>query len=380
MKLTLEQAVLQKALRRVVSVVPRRNTIPVLANVLIDAETDAAQGRVWIVATDLDMEAKVAVEAQIARPGRVTIEADRFTNIVSAAPPGADLLLDWDTAKDPRVSLAFGRSRYSLSALPADMFPVWSIRDWSHSLTVPAFDLAEMLTRSSFAASPETARTYMHGCYLHVIDEEGVARLRSAATDSHRLAYSQAEFEGDKDFKGVIVPLKAVGEFKRALDACVGAVDVSVCRAGIRLQAGDFSICSKVVDGDYVDYARVIPTTADNRIEVDRRLFLGAVVRTALVASGRGSPVKLAFEDGAVRLTVLSDTADQAVEEVDADFSGRPFEVGFNSRYLIDALQQTEADRVRLLINDAASPLRVDPTDDDAEAGQAVAVVMPQRV
>ena len=158
MKLTIEQAALQKALRRVVSVVPRRNTIPVLANVLIDAETEAAEGRIWIVATDLDMEAKVGVEARIDRPGRVTIEADRLTNIVSAAPGGADILLDWDTVKDPRVSLAFGRSRYSLSALPADVFPVWSIRDWSHRLSVRAFDLAQMLARSSFAASPEITR------------------------------------------------------------------------------------------------------------------------------------------------------------------------------------------------------------------------------
>lgn len=380
MKLTIEQAALQKALRRVVSVVPRRNTIPVLANVLIDAETEAAEGRIWIVATDLDMEAKVGVEARIDRPGRVTIEADRLTNIVSAAPGGADILLDWDTVKDPRVSLAFGRSRYSLSALPADVFPVWSIRDWSHRLSVRAFDLAQMLARSSFAASPEITRTYMHGCYLHVATTDGAARLRSAATDSHRLAYAEAEFEGDKDFQGVIVPLKAVGEFKRALDACAGQVDVAVCRAGIRLQAEDFSLCSKVVDGDYVDYVRVIPTRADNRIEVDRALLLGAVTRTALVASGRGSPVKLAFDDGTIRLTVLSETADQAVEEVDAAFSGTPFEVGFNSRYMIDALQQTEADRVRLLIQDAASPLRIDPTEDDAEAGQAVAVVMPRRV
>lgn len=380
MKLTIEQPALQKALRRVVTVVPRRNTIPVLANVLIDAETDAAEGRIWIVATDLDMEAKVAVDAQITRPGKVTIEADRLNNIVSAAPGGANILLDWEVEKDPRVLLVFGRSRFNLSALPHDLFPVWSIKDWSHRLTVLAVDLSQMLTRSSFAASVETARTYMHGCYLHVVATEGVARLRSAATDTHRLAYAEAEFEGDKDLRGVIVPLKAVGEFKRALDACVGPVDVSVSRAGIRLEAGDFSICSKVVDGDYVDYARVVPTAATNRIEVDRKLLLGAVTRTALVSTGRANPVRLTFEAGLMRLTVRSETSDHAVEEIDADFSGPPFEVGFNSRFLIDALQQTEADRVRLMIEDDCSPLRIDPSDDDAEAGQAVAIVMPQRV
>ena len=380
MKLTIEQAVLQKALRRVVSVVPRRNTIAVLSNVLIDAETDAAAGRVWIVATDLDMEAKIAVSADIARPGRVTIEADRMNNIVSAAPNGADITLDWEPSRDPRVQLNFGRSRFQLSALAHDVFPVWSIKDWTHRLAVAAVDLAQMLDRSSFAASAETARTYMHGCYLHVVSLEGVVRLRAVATDTHRLAYADAEFEGDKDMPGVIIPLKAVAEFKRALDATVGQVDVSVSRAGIRLNTEEFSLCSKVVDGAYVDYSRVVPTSGAHEIEVDRRLLHAAVTRTALVSTERSKPVQLSFSENSIRLTVRSETSDQAVEEIDADFSGTPFETGFNSRYLIDALQQTAADRLHLMIEDSASPLRIVPTADDPEAGQAVAIVMPQRV
>lgn len=380
MKLTIEQAVLQKALRRVVSVVPRRNTIPVLSNVLIDAETDAGDGRVWIVATDLDMEAKIAVDAEIARPGRVTIEADRLNNIVAAAPAGAAIDLDWEPSRDPRVQLAFGRSRYQLSALAHDVFPVWSIKDWTHRLSVTALDLAQLLDRTSFAASQESTRTYMHGCYLHIVSLQGEVRLRAAATDTHRLAYADAVFDGDRDMPGVIIPLKAVAEFKRALDATVGPVEVSVSRAGIRLSTENFSLCSKVVDGAFVDYARVVPISADHEIEVDRRLLHAAVTRTALVSTERTKPVKLSFGDNSIRLTVLSETSDHAVEEIDAEFSGEPFEAGFNSRYLIDALQQTGAERLHLMIQDFASPLRLVPTADDPEAGQALAIVMPQRV
>jgi len=380
LKLTIEQSALQKALRRVVSVVARKNTIPVLSNLLISAE-EIGVGRIWIVATDLDIEARVSVDADVHRAGQVTVPADTLAQIAQNAPDGAELMFDWDTAKDPRVHVTFGRARYKLPALEADLFPVWAERRWDAEVTIAAPDFAQMIERCVFAVCTDVTRTYLLGAYLHTVAVEGVPRLRLAATNGHRMAYA----DGPPDLAvstlpGVIIPTKSVNELRRALDGRAGAVQLSACRTGVRLEADDLIISSKVIEGDYVDYTRVIPMSWEHEITVDRSLLIGAVVRTAVVSDERSSPIKMVFGDGAVQLTVINDQTGQATEEIEVDYDGPGFETGFNSRYVLDALRQTGADNVVLRMVDGASPLRLEPSNDDPEAGAALSIVMPQRI
>lgn len=380
MKITIEKSALHKALAKVVSVVARRNTIPVLGNVLIDASDDGA-GRIWIVATDQDIEARVAVDADVEHPGRVTVPADTLTAITSNAPDGAQMSLDWDTVEDARVKVAFGRYKSHLPALGADLFPVWPERDWAATVTLAAADLASMLERCAFAICTDQTRTYLLGVFLHTVsDAGGPARLRAAATNGHRMAYADGPAVDAPDMPGVIIPTKTVSELRRALASMVGPVELSTCRTGVRLEAEDLMISSKVIEGDYVDYSRVIPRDWACEIAVDRNVLIGGVQRTAVLSNDRAQPIKLTFADGMVQLTVRNDQTGQAVEELEVDYDGEPFETGFNARYLLDALRQTEADRILLRMQDGASPLRLEPHADDPEAGCALSVVMPLRV
>jgi DNA polymerase-3 subunit beta len=380
-KITIEKGALHKALGRVVSVVARKNTIPVLGNLLIDASDDAA-GRIWIVATDQDIEARVAVDADVERAGRVTVPADTLSAITSNAPDGAEIVMDWDVAADPRVKVAFGRYKSHLPALGADLFPIWAERAWPMVVTVAAADLNAMLERCAFAICNDQTRTYLLGAYLHAVKgSDGQPRLRVAATNGHRMAYADGPADPSVEgLPGVIIPTKTVSELRRALSSLAGPVQLSACRTGVRLETDDLMISSKVIEGEYIDYSRVVPLDWRHEITVDRNLLIGGVTRTAILSDDRSSPIKMVFGDGVVQLTVRNGQTGQAVEELEIDYAGEPFETGFNARYLLDALRQTEADNIRLCMEDGTSPLRLEPTEDDAEAGCALSVVMPLRV
>lgn len=379
MKFTVEQAAFQKALARVVSVVPRRNTIPVLGNVLLDAESDA--GVVWLVATDLDMEARVRVQAEIATPGRITVPATLIDGIARNAPGGSEIMVDYDPSADPRALVRFGRSRYVVPVLPADLFPVWSDKTPHAVLTLKAVDLVNLIDRTTFAASTDAAFLHLRGAYVHAPDP-ATRRVRFVSTNGHRAAWAEAEVQGALDaLPNVIAPTKALAEFRRAADGRVGDVVLSMDPASITLEADDMRICSKVLDGDFVNYERVIPRDWRPEALMDRSLVIGAVLRTALMSSDtRTSPITLRFEEDLLKLNVRSDTSGQAAEEVEIEYGGDPFEMGFNSRYLLDALRQTEADRIVFRLLGPASPLRLEPSPDDPEHGSALSIVMPQRV
>ncbi|HCQ53590.1 MAG TPA: DNA polymerase III subunit beta [Brevundimonas diminuta] len=379
MKLTIEQAALQKALSRATGVAARRTTIPILTNLLIDAQTDAADEQLWLIATDLDMEVRVRVEARIETPGQITVPADLLDKIARAAPAGADVQMQYDRAADARVQVRFGRNRYNLPALPAGDFPVFPEGRWAAPATVGAADLALILDRTAFAISRDQTRTYLLGAFLHPCTGDAGRVLRSSATDGHRMACADCRATMPDDMRGAIVPAKTVAEFRRAIEGRVGPVQLHLSATGARLEMEDLILTSKVIEGEFVDYTRVIPRDWRYEIRVDRDLFHGAVRRTAFMATDRAPSLKLALNDGAIRLTVRNSEAGQAEEEVEAEHDADGIEVSVNARYFQDALAQTSADRIVLRFEDPGSPLRLEPEPEDAEAGLALSVVMPMR-
>lgn len=382
MKLTIEQSALQKGLARVVAVVAARNTIPILSNVLIDAESEP--DRVWITATDLDREARTAVEATIEEAGRITAPASLLSDIARNAPSGAEIAMIWEKTSEPRLQVKFGRSNYKVPVLPAGDFPVWGERKWPITVTVTTTALSTLIERSAFVADggeKGNVRPLLSSAYLHPLTGEVGRRLRMVATNGHRLAWAdELEFDGPDDWKGVIIPVQTLQEFSRALAGRVAAAQLHISETGIQLDVADMVISSKLVEGEYLDYRRAVPASTARHITVDRELLANAVRRVGLVSRERVRPVKLAIADGVISLTVRNTESGQAVEEVECGYDGEPFDVGLNSTYLLDALGQTAAETLRLGIDDAASPMRIETPPDDPEHGSCLAIVMPLRI
>jgi len=366
MKLTIERAALLKALAHVQSVVERRNTIPILGNVLLSA-TD---GGLAFSATDLDMEIADAAPAQVEAPGQITAPAHTLYEIVRKLPEGAEVSLTF-TGADPRLTVQAGRYKVNLPVLPAGDFPIMPTEGLSGAITIDTADLIRLIDKTRFAISTEETRYYLTGIYLHSVIQDGRSLLRAVATDGHRLALAEMPApEGASGAAGVIVPRKTVQEARRLLEDAGETIELRLSPQKVRFDFGGATLTSKVIDGSFPDYTRVIPKENHRIMTVDNTLFAAAVDRVATISSEKSRSVKLAVESGRVILTVRNMETGQAVEEVEVDYDGDPFEIGFNARYLMDVTSQIggESTEFRFVDRAAAATLLdpvlvLDPTD-----------------
>ena len=377
MKLTIERAALLKALGHVQSVVERRNTIPILSNVLLSADGHG----VSLSATDLDMEIVDETGARVAGEGQITAPAHTLYEIVRKLPDGAEVELKF-MGEDPRLSVTAGRSRFNLPVLPSGDFPQMSADGLSEVIKVEADDLVRLIDKTRFAISTEETRYYLNGLYLHTVSEGGVTKLRAVATDGHRLALAEMPApEGAAGLPGVIVPRKTVAEARRLLDDAGESVDMRISAAKVRFDFVDgdgrgAALTSKVIDGAFPDYVRVIPRDNGKVAIVDVKMFAAAVDRVATISAEKSRSVKMAIEPGKLTLTVRNMEAGQAVEEVEIDYDGDSFEIGFNARYLLDVCGQIGGETMEMRFADPASPtLVLDPSDAGVQY-----VLMPLRV
>ena len=372
MKLTIERAALLKALGHVQSVVERRNTIPILSNVLLTAERE----RVGFSATDLDMEIIDGGVAQVDVPGQITAPAHTLYEIVRKLPEGSDVSLTL-SGDDPRLQVAAGRSKFNLPVLPAGDFPVMSSDGLSPRIPVDAGDLIRLIDKTRFAISTEETRYYLNGLYVHVVNEGGIAKLRAVATDGHRLALAEMPApEGAAGMPGVIVPRKTIGELRRLVEDAGENVTLQISPQKIRLEMNGAALTSKVIDGNFPDYARVIPKDNNRTVMIDAKLFAQAVDRVATISAEKSRSVRMAIESGRVVLTVRNMEAGQAVEELEIDYEGEPFELSFNARYLMDITDQISGPSAELRFGGPNDPaLVLDPADADVQY-----ILMPLRV
>lgn len=372
MKLTIERATLLKALGHVQNVVERRNTIPILSNVKLEA-TDRG---LLLNATDMDMDIAELAPAEVAEPGATTAPAHTLYDIVRKLPEGAAIELSQDQAQTQLI-LRAGRSRFALQVLPVDDFPVMSGSDMTHAFKLAAGDLRAMVDKTRFAISQEETRYYLNGIYLHAHDRGGVAVLRAVATDGHRLARLELPLpDGAAGMPGVIVPRKTVVELRKLIDETGMDVTVDLSASKVRFTFDDTVLTSKLIDGTYPDYERVIPQGNDKILEVDRKLFFDAVDRVSAISTDKSRAIKVALERGQASLSASSPDHGTAQEEVEAAYDAAALEIGFNSRYLLDIMGQVEGDAVRLSMADSGAPTLI---QDVAEAS-AVYVLMPMRV
>jgi DNA polymerase III subunit beta len=371
MKVTVERSALLKCLGHVHRVVERRNTIPILANVLIRAEN----AKLAIKATDLDLEVIETIAAEAAGPGATTVPAHMIYDIVRKLPEGAQVVLD---ASGERGSLTIraGRAQFSLQTLPESDFPDLAAGEMTHRFTVSAKDLKRLIDKTQFAISTEETRYYLNGIYLHGLDGKD-ATLRAVATDGHRLAQVDLPApSGAAGMPGVIVPRKTVGEVQRLIEDAEAEITIELSQTKIRFTIGDVVLTSKLIDGTFPDYARVIPLGNDKELTVDKPDFEAAVDRVSTVSSERGRAVKLSLSSGKLILSVTNPDSGSATEEIEVEYDAERLDIGFNSRYLLDIAAQIEGEVAVLKLADPGSPTLIQ----DRDAKDALYVLMPMRV
>ncbi|QQA43000.1 DNA polymerase III subunit beta [Pelagovum pacificum] len=372
MKFSIERGALLKAVAQAQSVVERRNTIPILANVLIEAEGEAVQFR----ATDLDIEVVDRAPAQVERAGATTVSAVTLNEIVRKLPDGALVTLSEDGASG-RLQIMAGRSNFSLATLPREDFPVMASSEYTTNFACPAPVLRRLFDKSKFAISTEETRYYLNGVYMHIAEGDGGRVLRCVATDGHRLARIDAELPASaEDMPGVIVPRKTVGELRKLLDDDEMEIAVSVSETKIRFATPDITLTSKVIDGTFPDYSRVIPSGNTRKLEVDASEFAKAVDRVATVSSERSRAVKLSLDEDRLVLSVNAPDSGNAEEELAVAYADEKLDIGFNAKYLLEIASQVDRENAVFLFNSSGDPTLMREGSDTS----AVYVVMPMRV
>ena len=372
MRVTVERAALLRSLGHVHRVVERRNTIPILSNVLLRATDGGLQLR----ATDLDIEVTETVPADVSDPGATTVPAHVIYDIVRKLPEGAQVSLETG-GESGQMTIRSGRSRFALGALPEGDFPDLAAGELPHSFQIAAADLKRLIEKTQFAISTEETRYYLNGIYLHTIEAEGL-KLRAVATDGHRLARVEIDApEGSAGMPGIIVPRKAVAEIQKLVDDGGDSVAIDLSPAKIRLRfASGVTLISKLIDGTFPDYQRVIPAGNDKRLTVERDAFARAVDRVSTISSERGRAVKLGLQEGRLSLSVNNPDSGSATEELDVDYEAAGLDIGFNARYLLDITGQLEGDTALFKLADPGSPTLIQ----DREGASALYVLMPMRV
>jgi DNA polymerase-3 subunit beta len=372
MKFSIDRAALLRALNHVQSVVEKRNTIPILSNVLMRAE----DGVLSMATTDMDLEMNEAVSADVSKTGSTTAPAHTLHDIVRKMPDGTKLELE--VSDDGHtMTVSGGRSNFRLACLPISDFPELGLGDLPTTFTVPAAELRALIDRTKFAMSTEETRYYLNGIYLHAADQGGIPVLRAVATDGHRLARFEMPIpDGAGEMPGVIIPRKAVNELRRLLEEAADQISISLSENKIRFAFDHIVLTSKLIDGTFPDYNRVIPVGNDKMIEVDPKVFTSAIDRVSTISDGKSRAVKIQLNGKTMTLSANSAESGSATEDIEVNSEVQSIEIGFNAKYLLDITSQVSGDGCRMEMADPASPTIIQDTSDAA----ALYVLMPLRV
>ena len=372
MKLTLERTALLSSLGHIQSVVERRNTIPILANV----EFVASNSHLTLAATNLDLALRENVDAAVDQDGGTTTPAHMLYDIVRKLPDGTQIEFIQDGAID-RLTLRAGRSEFTLPCLPREDFPLISEGDLPVEFAIMASDLRRLIDKTRFAISTEETRYYLNGVHLHRASTNEVAMLRAVATDGHRLAKVEMPLpDGAGNAPPIIVPRKTIQEVRKLVDQTEASVSIAISDARIRFTLDDAVLTSKLIDGTFPDYERVIPEANDKSVAVDTSSFSEAVDRVSTIATETTRAIKLSIENNSMMVSATSPESGSASETVPVNYQGDTLEIGFNARYLLEITKQIDDEKLIMVLADAVSPMLISDSSDPS----ALYVLMPMRV
>ena len=366
MRFSLQREVLLKPLAQVVNVVERRQTLPVLANLLAQVQG----GQLSLTGTDLEVEMVARCAVDDAQDGETTIPARKLFEIVRALPDGSKVTV---SQAGDKVTVQAGRSRFTLASLPANDFPSIDEIEATERVEVPEAALKELIERTAFAMAQQDVRYYLNGLLFDLRDKA----LRCVATDGHRLAMCEAPLEtGAQTKRQIIVPRKGVQELQRLLEGGDRNLELEVGRNHIRVKRDDVTFTSKLIDGRFPDYEAVIPIGADREVKVDREAFRASLQRAAILSNEKYRGVRVEISPGQLKINAHNPEQEEAQEEIEAETKVDGLAIGFNVNYLLDALSALRDEHVVLLLRDANSSTLV------KEAGNERCrhVVMPLRL
>jgi DNA polymerase-3 subunit beta len=366
MKLQVGRNELLSALSAVIGVVERRQTLPVLSNFLLDLRDD----ELIVIGTDLEIELEARAQVQNLAPGRATIPARKLFDICRGLPEGAEITLD---VSGDKALLKSGRSRYSLTCLKADEFPTIGRVAEGKTLQVPRNQLRSLIERTQFAMAQQDVRYYLNGTLLEV----DAGRVRAVATDGHRLALSEIAIEtGFAERSQVIVPRKAILELQRLLDVTEEPAQVRIGSTQIEVDLDAVRLTTKLIDGRFPDYERVVPDSGDKKLQADREMVKRALARTAILSNEKFRGVRLTIEGTKLSLQTHNPEHEEAEEDLEVSFEGGPIEIGFNVNYLLDALGALNSEQFVMELKNADSSGLIHAADDESSKY----VVMPMRL
>lgn len=365
MKFSAAREVLLKPLQAVIGVVERRQTMPILSNVLIIAQ----DGRLSVTATDLEVELVAQAEVDVENGGEITVSGRKLLDICKALPEGSDIHISLSGEK---LSVRAGRSKFNLATLPAAEFPVVEDIKAGQTISVSQEALGHLIEKTHFSMAQQDVRYYLNGMLL----ETSGQHLRAVATDGHRLALCQVELDGaDLEEQQVIVPRKGVLELQRLMSG-EGDLNIELGSNHIRIQLEGIRFTSKLIDGKFPEYDRVIPKESANELKANRSEFRDALQRTAILSNEKYRGIRLVIRDSGVILQAHNPEQEEAEEELEVEYSGEDIEIGFNVNYLLDALGAVEGDIVTLSVQDSNSSCLIrQPGNEDSTF-----VVMPMRL
>ena len=369
MNFTIDRNALLKPLGHVYSVVERRNTIPILSNVLIEANSS----KVSFTATDMDMDIVEETSCIVSSQGKATLAAHTLHDIVRKCPDGSEIKIE---LKDLNVEVSAGKSKFILPTLPVDDYPIMTNIDKAYEFRIDSIDLANLIDNTKFAISSEETRYYLNGIFLHV-PESNKEKLRAVATDGHRLAQAEIPLpEGAEDMSGIILPRKAVGEIRKLTDETDGEIKIIISNSKAQFIFPNSILTTKLIDGSFPDYQRVIPKENLNKLIVSNSDFSKAIDRVSTVSMEKSRAVKLSLSNNLISLNVNSHDVGNASEDLEIDYNHDSLEIGFNSKYLLDIASQIQGKEIEILLSDSASPALITDPDQDG----VIFVLMPMRV
>ena len=372
MNFSIEKEVFLKSIARVQGIVEKRNTIPILSNVLIEAE----QNHIFITATDLEVGMRASYPATINQTGKITVSAKKLFEIVKELP---EKEVSFKSRDNSWIEISCGKSLFNIVGLSSEEFPHFPTADENKMIPISGSLLNEMIEKTFFSISTDDTKYNLNGIYFKKIEEEGKNMLRLVATDGHRLAMVQRNIEKlqiDELDQGIILPRKGIHELKKIAedsdeDLRLGFMDNSAV-----ISKGNTVVIMRLVNGDFPDYNRVIPKNNEDIAVIERDSFLHVLRRMAILSSEKSKGVKVELKIGKLEISSSNPDIGDAREEMEVNYNGPEMSIGFNARYMIDILQALESENVKLAVKDNMSPGLITPEGDDG----FLSVIMPMRL
>jgi DNA polymerase-3 subunit beta len=366
---------LLKALSHIHGIVEVRHTLPILSNIIITTNDNSLS----LSSTNLDIFCSDDLEAEVSQNGSTSVSASTFYEIVKRLPSGSEIHASL-SEEDSTLILKCGRSKFNLTTISPDDFPKISHDDLNIQFVLSATELKRMIDKTKFAISNEETRYYLNGVFLHQTQKSSIDILRAVATDGHRLAqYDIPLPQGAKDMNGIIIPKKMIQELRRVLDDASGDINIQLNENKIKFSFNNMQIISKVIDGTFPDYTKVIPQSNDKSITTNNDELKKVIDRVSAVAINeetKSKAIKLIIDSNKLSLSVDSTSRGSAIEEIDLEYNSDKVEIGFNSRYLIDICNEIDGDKINLKFLNSTSPaIILDNTDENL-----FFVLMPMRI